>query len=725
MSKQCEIYIAITTYDRPKEFQTLMDDISRETKGRNVHIHVYDDASPIKYTDANGYDLTRYKTNRGKQRYWLTVNDIFRDAETCKFDYFFQLPDDCRLVPGFFDEAIRLWNKIPDKQKICLNTLLIKERLEIQNWTRFKPQEVSISGDRVIKTQWNDMCYLCTSEFFKVLDWKIKEIDERRWLRDKNLSSGVGQQITQRLDALRRNMYHVWDSLVIMGGDHDSKMNGIERLRHPHTSLHRKEKKSLGVASVPDRSDSLVQTINSLYDQVDEIHVFLNGYKIVPKELHKSKIKIYTSQEFGDMGDAGKFFKVGECTGYYFSVDDDIIYPKDYVQKTIEKIEMFGRKYVVSYHGAILLNPPVHSYYKGRKQLHCLHKQGNDIPVHVGGTGVMAFHTSTIHVQYEDFRLPNMADIWMALACQKKKVGIMCLAREGGWITLSSLIDESKTIYANKSNHDVQTETVNSWKNWAIHATAETVSNEFVLSELLLVKKEKVTIGIASIKSRESALQRTIQSLINQVDHIHVYLNDYDKVPLFIQNNSKITFYLGKIFKDRGDTAKYYAIDKVQEGYYFSCDDDLLYPENYVEKTITYLQSKNNRFIATYHGALLRNGKLSNYYRDRKQIHYSHFQRMPSPVHIGGTGVMAFHIKTFKPDIKAFKYQNMADIWVGIQAQEQKIPIICSPRPLNWIKPIPVSVNEGIFSSKKNHDIQTQVINDWKATHGEFKLNNL
>src|SRR5689334_579291 len=108
--RKADIYIAITTYDRPKEFKALMDDISRETSGKNVHIHVYDDASPVEYGGGSWYksrlDYTKYQENNGKKGYWAVINDVFRDAQTWDFDYFFLLQDDCRLVEGFFEKAI-------------------------------------------------------------------------------------------------------------------------------------------------------------------------------------------------------------------------------------------------------------------------------------------------------------------------------------------------------------------------------------------------------------------------------------------------------------------------------------------------------------------------------------------------------------------------------------------------------------------------------------------
>jgi hypothetical protein len=62
------------------------------------------------------------------------------------------------------------------------------------------------------------------------LNYKLEEIPKTRWVGNPNLSSGVGQQITDRLNKLKYGMFHTKSSMVIHGG-HESKMNKAERLK--------------------------------------------------------------------------------------------------------------------------------------------------------------------------------------------------------------------------------------------------------------------------------------------------------------------------------------------------------------------------------------------------------------------------------------------------------------------------------------------------------------
>ncbi len=58
------------------------------------------------------------------------------------------------------------------------------------------------------------------------------EINKERWKFNNLLSSGVGEQITNRFNNLNRNMYVVVDSLILTTNE-KSKMNPIEREKNP------------------------------------------------------------------------------------------------------------------------------------------------------------------------------------------------------------------------------------------------------------------------------------------------------------------------------------------------------------------------------------------------------------------------------------------------------------------------------------------------------------
>lgn len=212
------------------------------------------------------------------------------------------------------------------------------------------------------------------------------------------------------------------------------------------------DKISIGIATVPSRVWLLYKVIESVYNQVDEINVYLNNYCDckIPQFLQQEKIKY----EFWNntYWDAWKFFNVPKW--YFFSIDDDIIYPKDYILYWISKIEDYKRKAVVWYHWAIF-DEHIDTYYNSRKVLHFKKWLEYDTKVHILWTGTTGFHTDTIEFNYTDCRIKNMADIRLWKKCQELWIPMICLARPN-WYLIELPADD--TIYNDWKNKDaVQT----------------------------------------------------------------------------------------------------------------------------------------------------------------------------------------------------------------------------------------------------------------------------
>jgi hypothetical protein len=161
------------------------------------------------------------------------------------------------------------------------------------------------------------------------------------------------------------------------------------------------------------------------------------------------------------MGDANKFLRVGEVQGYYFSCDDDIDYPADYVKKMIEKHQQYQG--IITCHGRVVTRK-VRDFYRDTTQHHFALRQHGDIKVHICGTGVSLFHTDEVAIRYEDFLKPNMADIWLGKFAQENGIRITCIERQRRWLK-DIRVQEDVSIYqgARRDNSD-QVSIVNSIK---------------------------------------------------------------------------------------------------------------------------------------------------------------------------------------------------------------------------------------------------------------------
>lgn len=88
------------------------------------------------------------------------------------------------------------------------------------------------------------------------------------------------------------------------------------------------------LATFPIRANILMQTVRSILPQVDRLCICLNDYDKVPEAL-ADEPKIETLIPDRDLKDAGKFAFGVAPDDRVFTIDDDILYPPDYVTTTL------------------------------------------------------------------------------------------------------------------------------------------------------------------------------------------------------------------------------------------------------------------------------------------------------------------------------------------------------------------------------------------------------
>lgn len=206
------------------------------------------------------------------------------------------------------------------------------------------------------------------------------------------------------------------------------------------------------LASIPEHERSLQQTVASLLPQVDRLGVYLNGYDSVPDFLHDPRIDVARSHEHGDRGDAGKMFwtDAGDFD-YYFSCDDDLIYPPDYAERMVAAVEQYGRHALVGCHGALMRPHPADYYHSRARVYHCLGSVDETHSVHVIGTGAVAWHHS-LGVSSDIFRAPNMGDIWLSAWANERNIPRIVIPHAKGWLRESEGTGH-ETIWDASSKH--------------------------------------------------------------------------------------------------------------------------------------------------------------------------------------------------------------------------------------------------------------------------------
>lgn len=214
---------------------------------------------------------------------------------------------------------------------------------------------------------------------------------------------------------------------------------------------------------------------------------------------------------------------------------------------------------------------------------------------------------------------------------------------------------------------------------------------------------EMVTVQIASIPDRVEMLGKVIESLLPQVDKLNVFLNLYPSTPECCMVGGVRFTHLDN---EKGDAAKIYGLKDIK-GYIFLCDDDLLYPPDYVENMVNKLQAYNNAIILTNHGRIMREKPVGNSYTDRVAAYRCREKETyEGYLDIGGTGVMAWHSSCFFPDYNRVTKRNMLDIWIAKFAKEQKVNIIHNPHePIQYLHPKKTIWDEAYYHPDEQTDL--------------------
>lgn len=225
----------------------------------------------------------------------------------------------------------------------------------------------------------------------------------------------------------------------------------------------RKDPVYICMATIPRRLYALKATIDSLIDQCDQFKIYLNNFNYVPEFLKNDKIELI----FGDNSRRGstKFFWADKVDGYILTVDDDLVYPTDYVKVMTSAIDKY--KCIVGAHGNILpSDPPIESYYKQRTVLDARKEIKEDTFVDIVGTGTIGFHTDDIKLSMGDMIYPDREDFSIFKLAYDNSYTKVIVAHPEEWLK-SSTHQNDLGLYGQAVLDDrLETEIINAHRNF-------------------------------------------------------------------------------------------------------------------------------------------------------------------------------------------------------------------------------------------------------------------
>ncbi|QDC08797.1 hypothetical protein FHY55_05895 [Oceanicola sp. D3] len=203
------------------------------------------------------------------------------------------------------------------------------------------------------------------------------------------------------------------------------------------------------LATYPPRESNLADVVAAILPQVNRLNIVLNQYD-APLEAFAGEEKIAQIIPDEDQKDVGKFYPDVSGADWVFMIDDDMIYPPDFVANSIAAMEALGPgKYLGGYHGSLYYEPqfslapskllkylrykPVNiaDYRKPFRFYETLEKP----------TVVDQIATNAAVMRGEDFPLHSymsgsqkFVDVRLARWCFERGITPVCLPRAAGWL---------------------------------------------------------------------------------------------------------------------------------------------------------------------------------------------------------------------------------------------------------------------------------------------------
>lgn len=238
----------------------------------------------------------------------------------------------------------------------------------------------------------------------------------------------------------------------------------------------------------------------------------------------------------------------------------------------------------------------------------------------------------------------------------------------------------------------------------------------------LRTTEQSVCVAIATYPARKNSLLETIDSLIHQVDYLLLYLNEYQAIPSEINKHkqrNKIICVVDETGERRAE-GKFHWMSRVQ-GYYLTCDDDIIYPDNYVEKTTSAIEKNNRRCVVGYHGVVFKNS-VASFKADRKSFYkFTEHLEENKKCHLLGTGVAGFHSQLFAGINTQLleQYPFAVDPAFAVICKENKISMLCLMHDENWLQSSPYMMY-GLHEEKQNFKDKKRSVDNLLSSHNPW-----
>jgi hypothetical protein len=215
-----------------------------------------------------------------------------------------------------------------------------------------------------------------------------------------------------------------------------------------------------------------------------------------------------------------------------------------------------------------------------------------------------------------------------------------------------------------------------------------------------------IIFSLSTIPEREKNLSHILPNIIEQCDILYVNLIDYKNIPKILIDKKIII----NRFKDKGSEIRFFDFNDVPEGsYFFTIDDDILYPKDYANRMIENMSKYDNNVVCCVHGSNIDKSMNKDFYKkNRKVYHFKEELYENTEVMIPGVGTSCFFTGKVKIDISKYVTKNMSDAYTACFLSEQNIRRISIERSKNWLIPLE-DFGRKIFGNNPHQEIDSMI----------------
>ena len=191
------------------------------------------------------------------------------------------------------------------------------------------------------------------------------------------------------------------------------------------------------MTTFPGRFDILREVVHNIATQLDALLIYVNeSVDGLPDLSDIPCVYIFDGKDHaGDLLANGKPYLlnfVEDCE--VFMLDDDFIYPPDYVARHLALLRRMGGRCLTTTHGSVI--PENSAWYYERNASLISHRAVNRLQMcNLAGSGTVCFDQKRLPVDIADLMQEVMVDLKLSLAARDAGLPIFVLPREDDWLT--------------------------------------------------------------------------------------------------------------------------------------------------------------------------------------------------------------------------------------------------------------------------------------------------